>query len=309
MKIFFQLLTTSLFLIACGENQTNSTTTSLSKQSFSAIYDNNTDKDFDVKKDSPDLTVSKSYLHVPSNNLFGNRIIVIDFNVKNEAFDKNISAAFDGKWINATWSGLPNFGPVTGTAYVRYLFSEAGRDSFSLIIHDTIFNQSPSVELKVAQNGNDSYVKIQLRAKDLEPKNKVAFSVSNPKNEIAVEKISADKTANGTILKIDVDVKDLDDRKLFQIECFDCTGGDAAKKTLAFISKDEARAKSGAIFNSEENGREKISLYVQLPNSSLDSLKSLRLTYLAPGYFGTPTHGAYDGVFGTPHTLSLKLGQ
>jgi hypothetical protein len=102
MKTFLQILTMSLFFIACGENQTNSTTMSLSNQSFSANYDNNTDKSFDVKKGSPDLIISNSYLHVPTNNLFGNRIIVIDFNVKNEAFDKNISAAFDGKWLNAS---------------------------------------------------------------------------------------------------------------------------------------------------------------------------------------------------------------
>ncbi len=308
MKKFLKILAAALFLSACGDAENVSITAGLNNKSFSATYDNNTDKDFDLLTSNADLTVTKSYLHVPTNNLFGNRIIVLDFNVKNESFDKKISASFDDKWINASWSKVPNFGPLTGTAYVRYLSSDAGRDSFSLMIYDQVFNQTPSVELKVNQGTKDSYVKIQLRTKDLQPKNVVDFRVEIKKDEVAIDGITVDKTTNGTVLKIDIDVKDLDDRKLFQIECFDCTGGGATKKTLSFISKADARSKSGAIYNSEANGREKISLYVQLPNSSLQSIRSLRLTYLAPGYYATPTHGAYDGVFGTPHTLSVKLG-
>jgi len=307
MKNFLKILATSLFLFACGDNSSTSTTAALTTESFSTTYRNNTEKDFDTLVSNDDLKVTKSYLHLPTNNLYGNRIIVVEFNVKNENFDKKIVAAFDDKWIDASWENVPDFGAMTGTAYVRYLSSEAGRDFFSLVIHDVIFNQTPTVALKVNQGTKDSYVKIQLKAKDFQPKSKVTFSVADERDEVAIEAITADIIANGTLLKIDVDVKDLDPRKLFQIECFDCTGGDASVKTLAFISKAQTRTRSGAVFNSESNGRENISLFIQLPNSNLQSVRSLRLTYLAPGYFGTPTHGAYDGIFGTEHVLIVKI--
>jgi len=308
MKKFFKILAVSLFLVACGDNRQMSTVAGNSNESFSTTYSNNTDKDFDVKTSSADLSITKSYVHVPTNNLYGNRYIVVDFNVKNKSFDKKIWTAFDGKWFNSVWTNVPEFGPYSGQSYVRYLSSADGRDMFSLIIHDTIRERSPTVELKVSQGTDESYVKIQLRAKDLEHNEKMPFSVARIKDEISIEAISAQKVGSGTALKIDVDVKDLDTRKLFQIECFECTGGDVTKKTLSFISKAETRSKSGAVFHSKENGREKISLYILLPNSGLNSIRSLRLTYLAPGYYGTPTHGAYDGIFGTPHTLSVRIG-
>ncbi len=308
MKNFMKILAVSLVLAACGDNKELSSTSALTNDSFSTTYANNMGKDFDTLTNNADLAITKAYLHMPTNNLYGNRLMVVDFNVKNENFDKKIEAAFDGKWHKSSWANVPQTGPLTGTSYVRYLTSEAGRDSFSLIIHDYVANQSPRVELKVVQGQKESYVKIVLREQDVQAQKKLSFSVADKKDEVTIDSISAEKKPTGTILKIDLDVKDLDARKLFQIECFDCTGGDAAKKTLSFITKAEARSTSGAIFNSEGNGRENISLFVHLPNSSLDYIRSLRLTYLAPGYFGTPTHGAYDGVFGTPYTLSVRLG-
>jgi hypothetical protein len=78
-------------------------------------------------------------------------------------------------------------------------------------------------------------------------------------------------------------------------------------KTLTFIDPKDAGQKPGAVFESEASGRERISLYVELPHTQLESLTLLGGTYLAPGYFGTPTLGAENGVYGVPHTLSVAF--
>lgn len=305
---FLTLFATAFITAACGTAPVDSETffeTELN--AFSAGYANNSNRDFDGVFSDDGLSVTKSYIHIPANNLFGNRYLILDFSVQDISYEKNIEVAFDTQWKTAEYREIPESGPAIGNVYVRYLGSSGETANFSLILHDIIFNPNPIVELKVKQHGRDFYSKIRLRQQSQIYGQNVGYNTLVPKDELSVTAISSAATADKTFLKIDLDIKDIDSRKLLQIECPDCTGADRYKKTLKFVRKNEIDNQSVVVFNGEENGREQLSLYVQFPLTSPQSIKKLKITYIAPGYIGVPTIGSNDGVYGTPYTIDVSV--
>ena len=298
----------AIFLTACGHEKPKSNFSSEeSKSSFTTQYTNNTNRGFDSKVINEKISVTNAYLHIPSNNLYGNRYLIADFKVLNQSFSKQINIAVDAKWKTANFAAVPSMGPQNGGVYARHIKTEGEYDHFSIVLHEIIFNKDPQVEIKVGQNGREEYVKIQLREADRVYEPVRSFNAYILRDELKIDEVSTNQVSGSTFVKMELDIKDLNAQKLFVVECIECSGINSNKKVIQFIEASRSRTQDGAVFIRKVDGREFITLYVSFPSTANSVLRKLRVTYIAPGYLGAPTLGNHEGVYGVPYALDLEV--
>jgi hypothetical protein len=176
---------------------------------------NNTGTTFDAVTADGNLSVDEAYLHTPTNNLYGNRMIVVGLLVTNVSYEKEFTVVVDGNSFSARFDAKPLEQVAPNTAQASFAGSSGGRDRFWIVVHGSFFQPRSTIEVVASQDGGRSVFRQTLRLRREDPSINTPLSITERTERDELKFIGAGWPAFTGLpqrLVLDVDVQDIDPR-------------------------------------------------------------------------------------------------
>ncbi len=308
MNILLRALIVVSLLQACGHSpESDVSVQSRPSLDFEQQFPNNSKTAVGSILQSSAIHIISAHLHVPTNNLYGNRIVVVQFSVPNLSPEKNVWIRAGTRWIQAAFTVPASLATATQTATIRWLGTNDERDQFELAVHDYVQGRLPLVELAVTQNDIEEKSRFYLRDAPLTGGH-LKFAVSHPVNEINIRSIQIERDGAGTSwLRMLLDVADLSYQKQFVISVAGDAGTLVSPTLLAFDSQTARGSQRRISYAGHQSGRAQFEVMLDLGKYSSQDVQSIELAYYANASLGAPTYGNSLGIYGDRYESQVAI--